>query len=82
MNNFTLHWYEYSIKYDAALYIYIYMLYCDWFSVLLQPHLGKCFGNVKHLAIQILPRQPPTVTAITSAEGEVIDMPRFVNNVY
>ncbi|XP_041352994.1 dynein heavy chain 6, axonemal-like isoform X2 [Gigantopelta aegis] len=43
-----------------------------------QPHLGKCFGNVKHLAIQILPRQPPTVTAITSAEGEIIDMPRNV----
>ena len=43
-----------------------------------QPHLGKCFGNIKHLDIRQLPRQPPTVKSIVSAEKEVIAMPRNV----
>ncbi|XP_070181014.1 dynein axonemal heavy chain 6-like [Littorina saxatilis] len=43
-----------------------------------QPHLGKCFGNIKQLDIRQLPRQPPTVKSIMSAENEVINMPRNV----
>ncbi|XP_035825271.1 dynein heavy chain 6, axonemal [Aplysia californica] len=43
-----------------------------------QPHLGKCFGNIKQLDIRMLPRQPPTVKSIISAEKEVIAMPRNV----
>lgn len=43
-----------------------------------QPHLGKCFCNIKHLDICLLPRQPPTVKAIISAEQEVVNMPRNV----
>ena len=41
-----------------------------------QPHLGKCFGNVSALEIKQVPRQPPTVKTITSAEGELIGMPK------
>ena len=43
-----------------------------------QPHLGKCFGNIKMLEIKTLPRQPPTVKTITSSEGESINMPKYV----
>ncbi|KAH9496161.1 Dynein heavy chain 6, axonemal [Bulinus truncatus] len=43
-----------------------------------QPHLGKCFGNIKLLDIAFLPRQPPTVKAIVSFEKETIAMPRNV----
>ncbi|KAK7488391.1 hypothetical protein BaRGS_00020365, partial [Batillaria attramentaria] len=43
-----------------------------------QPHLGKCFGNIKQLDIRQLPRQPPTVKSIMSAEHEVVNMPRNV----
>ncbi|XP_071080158.1 dynein axonemal heavy chain 6-like [Haliotis cracherodii] len=43
-----------------------------------QPHLGKCFGNIKQLDIRQLPRQPPTVKRIISWEGEIIAMPRNV----
>ncbi|XP_059157269.1 dynein axonemal heavy chain 6-like [Physella acuta] len=43
-----------------------------------QPHLGKCFGNIKQLDIQFLPRQPPTVKSIISFERETISMPRNV----
>lgn len=53
------------------------LLSCDSFPCL-QPHLGKCFGNIRGLEIKILPRQPPTVKSITSAEGEVISMPKSV----
>ena len=41
-----------------------------------QPHLGKCFGNIKALEIKQLPRQPPTVKTMTSAEGEIVAMPK------
>lgn len=41
-----------------------------------QPHLGKCFGNIKELDIKIAPRQPATVKTMTSAEGETIEMPK------
>ncbi|KAL5008122.1 hypothetical protein ScPMuIL_013703 [Solemya velum] len=43
-----------------------------------QPHLGKCFGNIKYLDIKHLPRQPPTVKSMSSAEGESVAMPRNV----
>nr|KAI8735296.1 dynein heavy chain 6; axonemal-like [Biomphalaria glabrata] len=43
-----------------------------------QPHLGKCFGNIKQLDIAFLPRQPPTVKSIISFEKETITMPRNV----
>ncbi|KAL8598270.1 hypothetical protein ACOMHN_035220 [Nucella lapillus] len=51
--------------------------FISFFSIL-QPHLGKCFGNIKQLDIRQLPRQPPTVKSIISAENEVINMPRNV----
>ena len=41
-----------------------------------QPHLGKCFGNIESLEICQVPRQPPTVKTIRSAEGEVVPMPK------
>ncbi|RUS88169.1 hypothetical protein EGW08_004066, partial [Elysia chlorotica] len=43
-----------------------------------QPHLGKCFGNIKQLDIRTLPRQPPSVRSIISSEREIIAMPRNV----
>ncbi|KAL4237693.1 Dynein heavy chain 14 [Mactra antiquata] len=43
-----------------------------------QPHLGKCFGNIKSLEIKTLPRNPPAVHSMTSAEGEVVTMTRSV----
>ncbi|XP_023930267.1 dynein heavy chain 6, axonemal [Lingula anatina] len=43
-----------------------------------QPHLGKCFGNIKALEIKTLPRQPPTVKCMISAEGEIVQMPKNV----
>ncbi|OWF46435.1 Dynein heavy chain 6, axonemal [Mizuhopecten yessoensis] len=41
-----------------------------------QPHLGKCFGNIKSLNIKSMPRQAAIVKSMTSAEGENVDMPR------
>ncbi|XP_070577565.1 LOW QUALITY PROTEIN: dynein axonemal heavy chain 6-like [Ptychodera flava] len=43
-----------------------------------QPHLGKCFGNIKTLEIVRLPKLPPTVRTMISAEGEAISMPKNV----
>lgn len=43
-----------------------------------QPHLAKCFANVQSLEIQTVPRQPPTVKNMRSAEGEALDMPKSV----
>ncbi|KAH3851244.1 hypothetical protein DPMN_093724, partial [Dreissena polymorpha] len=43
-----------------------------------QPHLGKCFGNIKSLEIKSIPRHPPAVHSMTSAEGEVVQMTRSV----
>lgn len=43
-----------------------------------QPHLGKCFGNIKSLEIMTIPRNPPAVHSMTSAEGEVVKMTRSV----
>ncbi|XP_053375273.1 dynein axonemal heavy chain 6-like isoform X4 [Mercenaria mercenaria] len=43
-----------------------------------QPHLGKCFGNIKSLEIKTLPRNPPAVHSMMSAEGEVVNMTRSV----
>ncbi|CAH1791320.1 unnamed protein product [Owenia fusiformis] len=43
-----------------------------------QPHLGKCFGNIKMLDIRQIPRQPPTVKNMISEEGEVVAMPKNV----
>ncbi|XP_077989551.1 dynein axonemal heavy chain 6-like [Glandiceps talaboti] len=43
-----------------------------------QPHLGKCFGNIKTLEIVRLPKLPPTVRTMISAEGETIMMPKNV----
>jgi len=41
-----------------------------------QPHLAKCFANVHSLDIQVVPRQPPTVKSMRSAEGEQLPMPK------
>lgn len=41
-----------------------------------QPHLDKLFGNISNLDIRQLPRQPPTIFAMTSAEGEMMNMPK------
>ncbi|XP_069117336.1 dynein axonemal heavy chain 6-like isoform X3 [Argopecten irradians] len=41
-----------------------------------QPHLGKCFGNIKSLNIKSMPRQAAIVKSMTSAEGENVNMPR------
>ncbi|KAK3092231.1 hypothetical protein FSP39_000084 [Pinctada imbricata] len=38
-----------------------------------QPHLSKCFGNIKSLDIG---QNPPTIRSIMSAEGEVVPMPK------
>ncbi|KAF6034189.1 DNAH14 [Bugula neritina] len=43
-----------------------------------QPHLAKCFANVHSLDIQVVPRQPPTVKSMRSAEGEQLPMPKNV----
>ncbi|XP_064622088.1 dynein axonemal heavy chain 6-like isoform X2 [Lineus longissimus] len=43
-----------------------------------QPHLDKCFGNIKSLEIRREARLPPTVITITSSEGEVVSMPKNV----
>ncbi|XP_038073413.1 dynein heavy chain 6, axonemal-like isoform X3 [Patiria miniata] len=43
-----------------------------------QPHLVKCFGNIKSLEIVKEPKLPPTVRTMVSAEGEVILMPKNV----
>ncbi|XP_071789676.1 dynein axonemal heavy chain 6-like isoform X2 [Asterias amurensis] len=43
-----------------------------------QPHLVKCFGNIKSLDIVREPRLPPTVRTMVSAEGEAILMPKNV----
>ncbi|WAR20146.1 DYH6-like protein, partial [Mya arenaria] len=43
-----------------------------------QPHLGKCFGNIKSLDIKTIPRHPPAVHSMISAEGEVVHMTRSV----
>ena len=45
---------------------------------MLQPHLGKCFGNIKSLDIKTIPRHPPAVHSMMSAEGEVVHMTRSV----
>ena len=41
-----------------------------------QPHLTKCFGNIAALDIKQVPRQPLSVKTMSSAEGEVISMPK------
>ncbi|XP_022090728.1 dynein heavy chain 6, axonemal-like isoform X2 [Acanthaster planci] len=43
-----------------------------------QPHLVKCFGNIKSLEIVREPKLPPTVRTMISAEGEIILMPKNV----
>ncbi|XP_063958044.1 dynein axonemal heavy chain 6-like isoform X2 [Lytechinus pictus] len=43
-----------------------------------QPHLVKCFGNIKSLEFQREPKLPPTVRAMISAEGEAIFLPKNV----
>ncbi|XP_074663059.1 dynein axonemal heavy chain 6-like [Tubulanus polymorphus] len=43
-----------------------------------QPHLDKCFGNIKSLEIKREARLPPTVVTMTSAEGETVTMPKNV----
>ncbi|XP_067943512.1 dynein axonemal heavy chain 6-like [Watersipora subatra] len=43
-----------------------------------QPHLAKCFANIQSLDIQTIPRQPPTVKSMKSAEGEQLLMPKNV----
>lgn len=50
----------------------------------IQPHLGKCFANIRRLDIRLSPRntdgpvthQPPIVRSMISAEGEVMAMPK------
>ncbi|XP_071963333.1 dynein axonemal heavy chain 6-like [Antedon mediterranea] len=43
-----------------------------------QPHLVKCFGNIKSLEIVYEPKLPPTVATMISAEGEAVIMPKNV----
>ncbi|XP_033124826.1 dynein heavy chain 6, axonemal-like [Anneissia japonica] len=43
-----------------------------------QPHLVKCFGNIKSLEIVYEPKLPPTVATMISAEGEAVLMPKNV----
>ncbi|XP_076809994.1 dynein axonemal heavy chain 6-like [Clavelina lepadiformis] len=44
-----------------------------------QPHLVKCFANIKYLDIRgNVSKQPLTVRAMISAEGEVVNMPKNV----
>ncbi|OCT79469.1 dynein heavy chain 14, axonemal [Xenopus laevis] len=43
-----------------------------------QPHLVKCFENIRHLDITFPIKSPPVVVKIRSAEGETIHMP---NNI-
>eukprot|EP00079_Xenopus_tropicalis_P035681 XP_017949452.1 PREDICTED: dynein heavy chain 14, axonemal [Xenopus tropicalis] len=43
-----------------------------------QPHLVKCFENIRHLDITFPMKSPPVVAMIRSAEGETIHMP---NNI-
>ena len=51
---------------------------CKHDELIFQPHLDKCFGNIKSLDIKTLPHQPPTVKTMISSEGEVIVMPKYV----
>lgn len=52
--------------------------------VAIQPHLGKCFANIKLLDIKqgggdsTAGHQPPTVRAMISSEGEIMPMPKYV----
>ncbi|KAM9316864.1 dynein axonemal heavy chain 14 [Gastrophryne carolinensis] len=43
-----------------------------------QPHLAKCFENIRHLDIKYPIKSPPEVEMIISAEGEMIRMPKNV----
>ncbi|KAM5165262.1 dynein axonemal heavy chain 14 [Mantella aurantiaca] len=43
-----------------------------------QPHLVKCFENIRHLDIKYPIKSPPEVEMIISAEGEKICMPKNV----
>lgn len=40
-----------------------------------QPHLGKCFGNIKYLEIG---QNPPTIKTMISSEGERVAMPKNI----
>ncbi|XP_077196785.1 dynein axonemal heavy chain 14 isoform X2 [Paroedura picta] len=43
-----------------------------------QPHLVKCFANIKKLCIRIQEHRPPGVVMIKSAEGEMLVVPKAV----
>lgn len=43
----------------------------------LQPHLGKCFENVKQLFIGKQEVGPPAVLMLISAEGETLVLPKY-----
>uniref|UniRef100_H2YVP9 AAA+ ATPase domain-containing protein n=1 Tax=Ciona savignyi TaxID=51511 RepID=H2YVP9_CIOSA len=48
--------------------------------VSIQPHLVKCFANIKYLDIRGgSSKAPNTVHAMISAEGETVAMPKYVN---
>nr|XP_056709345.1 dynein axonemal heavy chain 14 [Euleptes europaea] len=43
-----------------------------------QPHLVKCFANIKKLCIRTQEQRPPVVLMIKSAEGEMLLVPKAV----
>nr|KAF6302477.1 dynein axonemal heavy chain 14 [Pipistrellus kuhlii] len=43
-----------------------------------QPHLGKCFENIKHLVIWKQEIGPPTVMMLISEEGEALVLPKKI----
>ena len=43
-----------------------------------QPHMDKCFGNIKSLDIRYPLKQPPSVKNAFSSEGEALPLPKYV----
>ncbi|XP_007435709.1 dynein heavy chain 14, axonemal, partial [Python bivittatus] len=43
-----------------------------------QPHLMKCFSNMKKLYIRTQPQRPPVVLMFRSAEGEILLVPKGI----
>lgn len=53
------------------------MLMIFYSSSMLQPHLVKCFANIRKLYIRRQEQRPPVVLMIKSAEGEILLLPKY-----
>lgn len=49
-----------------------------YFSSILQPHLVKCFANIRKLYIRSQEQRPSVVLMLKSAEGEILLLPKYV----